>query len=1162
MNKLLTLLITLCCLTYFSAFSFVNHELTPVTNILNGTTLSKLNDGSIYKIAVSEAGVYKMSYAFLKDELKIDIDNIDPRNIQILSNGSGKLPELAKAARIDDLEEMAIFIQGEGDGQFNDGDYIIFYSEGPHKWNYNSSTQSFSRENNPYDDFNHLFIKIGNETGKRITNTPSANSGVYQSSEFNDYDRLEEDKVNLLSEASGAQGSGQNWFGELFSATRSKSKSFTFPNLISDQPARLTTAMVLRSGRSSSFTATINGDQIRSSTASNVVLTNIEATFARVASINRTFQPANGDDIEVNINYPAVGDGTNRGWLDYIELNVRRSLTYTGESMTFRDTRTITQPSSTFQLSNANANIQVWDITDVMNPSNQEISNSASTVSFNRNINNSLLHFLAFEADKITRQPEAIGSIENQNLHGIEQTDMLIIYHPDFKEAAERLAQHRRSHSQLNVSLVSIYQVYNEFSGGSMDPTAIRDMARMIKLRTDDFRYLLLFGDGSYDFRNRYNIATEQNQTNFVPVYETNESLHPVESFPADDYFGLLSDNESGELEGAVDIAVGRFTVRTRNEANAVVNKIIRYDTEAGFFRDWRNRLTFVADDEDGNTHINQADNIAVKVANNFEVFNINKIYLDAYEQESTPGGARYPQAQTALNRDIFRGAAVINYLGHGGSKGWSQERVLTIQDILSWKNDNRLPLFVTATCSFTGYDEPTITTAGEETFLNPDGGVIGLFTTTRAVYASSNFRLTSAVFDTIFQMSIDEDEPIGEILRVAKNFNPRDTTLSNARKFTLIGDPAMKLAIPKYEVVTSSINGIDVNTGTTDTLNALSKVTVEGFINDRNGQLKSDFNGTVYPTVFDKEIVVQTLAQDAGSREKQFTVQRNVVFKGKATVTNGRFTFQFIVPQDIDYSFGNGKISYYAENGQEDAAGYFNDVIIGGASENGVVDDQGPLVQVFMDSEDFILGGTTTKDPTLLVKLSDDNGINVAGSSIGHDLSGTLDNNTQNTYVLNDFYEAEENDYTKGTVRFPLFDLEPGEHRIQVKAWDIANNSSEGFTEFIVAESENAALDHVLNYPNPFTTNTQFQFEYNRVNQSIDVQVQIFTISGHLVKTIEDNLFHDGGISKLSWDGRDDYGDKLARGVYVYKVKVRSFDGDTSEGTIESDFEKLVILN
>ncbi len=600
-----------------------------------------------------------------------------------------------------------------------------------------------------------------------------------------------------------------------------------------------------------------------------------------------------------------------------------------------------------------------------------------------------------------------------------------------------------------------------------------------------------------------------------------------------------------------------------------MVDKIINYETNPATFGDWRNRIAFIADDEDGNLHIRDTDSkIADLTEKQYPNFNQEKIYLDAFPQVSTAGGEGFPLATEAIDRNIFRGVLAVNYLGHGGSKGWAQERVLDKDrgDIRQWNNFDKLPVFITATCSFAGFDDRNQVTAGEEVLLTPDGGGIALLTTVRAVFASSNARLVQTVFDTMFT-KINGDLPaLGQIMQFGKNSSTIGNG-ANSRKFMLLGDPAMQLALPRHNVLTTHINGVDVRTNPADTLRALQKVTIEGEIRDDNGQLLTNFNGEVFPTIFDKEVPYTTLSQDPGSPPFDFTLQKNIIFKGRASVRSGRFQFTFVVPKDINFTFGKGRISYYAadKTSRMDAAGHSEDIIIGGTDTDALADDEGPQVDVFMNSEDFVFGSITNESPTLLVKLTDDNGINIAGNSIGHDLEGILNENTKETIVLNDFYESELDDYTRGEVRYPLSSLKDGRYQIRVRAWDVANNVSEGYTEFVVASSSEVALKHVLNYPNPFVNTTCFQFEHNLANQELDVLINIYTVSGRLVKTLEKRIFADGFIvannSCIEWDGTDDFGDQLARGVYIYRVHVRAINTGTTERSGESDFEKLVIL-
>lgn len=1117
---------------------------------------SVLKDGTIYKIAVNETGIQKLDYNFLKDELKIDIDNIDPTTIKVYGNGGGILPRKISDFRYDDLQENAIQIVGEEDGRFDTNDYILFYGEGANKWRYDESEGIFNQETNIYDANNYYFIKIGSGTGKRITEQISLTTTEYTTNAFTDYVRLEKELINLLDNFSQGQGTGKDWYGDLFETIRQRTYAdFSFPNIITTEEGNIQVAFAGRSNSTSSFNAQISNDNF-SATISRSNTGDIEDEYAHIGRINETFMP-NSANLPVQIEYPQTASSL--GWLDYIQLNVRRNLIFTGNQLAFRDPKTLNAASSTFELANIRDNVQVWDISNPLAPRIQQLDKVGNNASFGVNTT-SLKEFIAFDGNGAFSTPTPIGNIPNQNIHGITSADLLIVYHKEFESAALQLAEHRRNHSRFEVATVLVDDIYNEFSSGSLDPTAIRDFTKMVAERSPKFNYLLLLGDGSFDYKN---IKRLENPSSFIPAYETDESLHPIEGFPTDDFYALLSDNEGANLRGALDIAVGRIPAKTAEEANAVVRKIINYDTNPKTLGNWRLNQTFMADDEDSSIHQRQANGIATKVDTVYDTYNINKIFLDAFQQVSTPGGERYPAAKEALNNEIFKGILVLNYLGHGGSKGWTQERVLEKNDILGWTNFNQLPLMVTATCSFTGYDDANFVTAGEDAILNPNGGAIGLFTTVRAVYSSQNERLTKAVFNQIYEKVNGEHPPIGEIMRLGKNSNSADTTNINARKFTLIGDPSMKLALPKFEVVTTKINNETVVNNKIDTIQALEKVTIEGFVADETGNPMLGFNGKIFPTIFDKKITVSNLRNDPSSRVLPFDIQKNVLFKGTASVTNGRFQFTFVVPKDINYEYGFGKISYYAENGKEDAAGVYENIIIGGTKADAAIDNEGPLVEVFMNDSTFVFGGRTNADPTLLVLLSDDNGINVSGTSIGHDLTAVLDNNTQNTFLLNEFYEAAQDDYRKGIVRFPLNDLASGMHQIKVKAWDVFNNSSEGITEFLVADAADAALERVLNYPNPFTTSTQFQFLHNlSAGQLMEIQVRIFTVAGRLVKTIETETVSDGNrVGDINWDGKDDYGGDLARGTYLYKVSVRPSSNEAIGETINSDFEKLVIL-
>lgn len=1126
------------------------------------TTTSVLNDGAIFKFGVSKSGVYKLSFEYLKNTLGIsNLESIDPRTIKMYGNGGAMLPEPNAATRPDDLLENAVFISGEADGKFDGSDFLLFYSPGPDRWSFNPTATGlqFLVSKNLYADQAFYFLKISAGNGLRVADRADIIDTNFSTSESDDFKWLEDEKINLLDYSSTGQGSGKRWFGDQFKNDRSNEYAdfFKFSDVNTSEPGRVRAVFAARCSDSTPFKLTA-GTTVFSAQISGVNITDPEGAFAAEGSVNGSFSMSSGD-FPVKFDYPPTGKDS-EGFLDNIGVQVRRSMKQNSNQMEFRDQRTMAQPTATFNLAGASAVHEIWDVTDPLNPVRQLFATDASGLRFGCPTAGVLKNFISFSKNDGFLAPDlTVGKLENQNIHGLDNLDLAIVFHKDFQAQAEQLAAHRSATSGLAVATIDAEKLFNEFGGGAADPTAIRDFARMLYERNPlKFKYLCLFGDGSFDFKN---LRKDEKPSGFVPVFETSQSYHAISAYPSDDFFALLDANEGGNIGGGLlDIGVGRLTVRTADEAADVVQKIVDYDLNPASLGDWRLRLIYAADDDDSNQHINQADTLAQDAERHYPIYNPEKIFLDAYQQVSTAGDDSYPEAKNAINSNVFKGGLVLNWIGHGGPRGWAQERVIGNSDIENWDNPKRLPLLITATCSFGGYDDPTTTTGGEQAFLKKNSGAIGLFTTVRAVFIGPNNKLTSAVADTIFSKTGGQNQAIGLILIRGKNRLGGD---ENSRRFTLIGDPSMQLAVPEYQVVMTEINSKTVAVGKKDTLQSLQPVVLKGLIRDgQNGQTLTNFNGTLFVTIFDKKTLVKTLGNDPGSYVRTFEVRKNIIFKGKASVKNGLWTVNFIVPKDIQYQFGQGKISFYAEDGTpNDAAGYYEDIIIGGTFANAVVDDTPPKVEVFMNDENFAFGGLTDAEPKIFARISDDKGINVTGASIGHDLTAVIDDRTANALILNDFYESAIDDATKGKAIYPLSKLEPGRHKVRVKAWDIANNSGEGETEFVVAESGLAALDHVLNYPNPFTTHTNFQFEHNLAGQVLHVQVQIFSVAGKLVKTLSADLSPDGyRVAGLGWDGLDDYGDQLAKGVYLYKIRVETA-GDAQKLKAESEFERLVLL-
>lgn len=1119
---------------------------------------SVLASGEWYKFSIQNDGVYKVTGAFLQ-ELGVNLSGLSSNSINLYGNGGELLPFENSIFRHDDLQPNAIEMHDGGDGVFGSGDFFLFYGKGPNSWTYNESEGLFEHQKHYYSSLAYYFVGIDIGDEVRISDAILADSPATHTVEtFDDYSFYEVNEKNMVQ-------SGRELYGEEFDIVTEYDFSggaFTFPNLDGTKEVSICVDAIGRTldvGSSSFNIQTQSNQQSFSITSVNNSYT---APVARAGKGTLNFLPSDGSsDLSVNLTFNKFA-ANSKGWLNYIRINARRHLVLSGNQMDFRDTQSIGADNiSEYKMQSASSLHRIWDVSDPINPENINFNLNGSEAMFRTN-SDELKQFIAFKNSGYL-SPTAVGSVANQNLHGMGFPDMVILSNSSFLSQANELADLHREEG-LEVQVVTPIQVYNEFSSGNPDITAVKMMMKMLYDRAtsqeEEPRYLLLFGDGSY-----LNNGFEGN-TNFLLTYQSNNSLSPLGSYVSDDYFGLLDDNEGEGSDDFIDIGIGRLPVKNVEEANAVVAKIKSYqsqNTQNGLghcsglgsdnvFGNWRNQLFFVGDDQDSNIHMSQANQLGQQVQDTYPEYDQTKVFLDAYVQESTPGGARYPEVEKAIRDNIERGNLITTYVGHGGEIGWAAERILDITTIQKFQNRNSLPVFLTATCEFSRYDDYERTSAGELLLLNPDGGAIALLTTTRLVFSSPNYALAQNFFEVALEDE-DFDTRLGDIVRLTKNATLSNGT--NKRNFSLLGDPALKMSYPKYTAETLSYTDVDGNA--IDTLNALSQVIVNGRILDENGVFMPSFNGEIIPVVFDKESTVNTLQND-GNSVFQFKTRRNTIYRGKAEVTNGEFSFTFVVPKDINYQFGSGRVSYYGLSQDADAHGFDENIIIGGSSDGSNDDGSGPSIDLFMNDENFVQGGMTNEEPILIAKVFDESGINTVGNGIGHDLTVVIDENSTNTITVNDFYESDLNTFKSGSVRYQLPALEPGEHTLSFKVWDVYNNSNSKTIDFIVAEDEEFALSHVLNYPNPFTTHTEFFFEHNRNCNSLEVDIQVFTVSGKLVKTISRIVNTEGFRSDgISWDGLDDFGDKIGKGVYVYRVHVKTPTGEKQE-----KFEKLVILN
>jgi len=1101
---------------------------------------SVLSSGQWFKIGIIQQGVHCLTYA---DMVQLGVSEpFSSADFRLYGNGGAMLPESNASFRYDDLMENPVMVYDGGDGYINAGDSILFYGQNTVSWKYNAALQRFERAINLYADTAYYFFTFDQGPGKRIQTYPQISQPEDTIvSTFDEHLFHEQDSVNLLR-------SGKQWYGEVFNDLETKDFSFPMTDVVSSNPLSISINMAVSSIQKSVVTSFVDG-VVNSTDTILPIDGNVNSDYAKPKTISLSVLPQ-GDTITVSISYNKP-QSSSVAWLNSIDLTGTRALTYRGRQMHFRNAGTAGKAVSRFGMTTTTVPPDIWNITDYMEIATMPLDINGGTCSVTA-YTDSVLEFVAFDENNLLH-PILLGSIPNQNLHGMPQAELVVVTHPDFLNEANTLADFHRTADGMMVAVATTTQIYNEFSSGKPDPAAIRDFLRMFyeRAQTDSLhriKYVLLMGDGSYDMKNRLKA-----NTNFIPAWQTNNSLVPTSSYVSDDFFTMLDPQEGENLAGNLDIGAGRFPVTSSQEAAVIVEKCIRYGTREDFIPDsyetgrvsnfdpWRNALTFIADDEDINLHLKQAEKLVTLVDSITKNFNIDKIYLDAYKQINTPFGTKYPEVNQVIDKQIAKGTLMVNYTGHGGETGLASENVLTMDEIEQYANYHNLPIFVTATCEFSRYDNPAFLSAGEKLLLNQKGGSIALFSTTRVAYAHSNEIVNRNLLKTAFVPVSGEKVRFGDMIRKAKNLCAAGVYMQN---FTLLGDPALAFAIPDYKVITNFC-GMDPASAN-DTLFNGNVVTVRGYIADEDSVIQQDFNGKLYPIVYDKPVLCHTLANDPGaSLIKDFYLQQSEIYRGNVTVTNGMFEFSFFVPRDISFSDGFGKISYYAKSHFHDATGVLDSLKLFNNGTNESADITGPAVAANMESLSFVDGDKTSSQPLMLLYLRDTSGINCFNIGIGHEITAVLDDDYDNPICLNDYFVQKADNYTAGSITYRFNTLSYGAHKISIKAFDLLNNSSETEINFYVEPPADAGFGRVYNYPDPFYDYTNFYIEHNMSLDEMQAKIAVFDITGRLSAEIDFKI--PAGCyqpTTYRWNARNLNGEPLSKGLYSYTVTLTDKNG------------------
>ena len=1163
---------------------------------------SVLANGEWRRFAIDASGVYKVTAQFLRS-IGVRLDGVNPETIKIYGTGGKPLPYINSENKFYDIPEVPVKIVGGEDGVFSGEDYLLFYGVGNKGYDQDNDTNL-----NPFSEEVFYYVTTGGKMQKKIISETAplkVADIVFQDYDFESFE--ESDLVNL-------GGIGRKWFGDKLDAgTSERSYNFEIPSPVVGSKVTVEIPMAGVYSLPPGVNVNITAGSVESRALSFNRFNKGTSAYGIILGGTPRITVDASANVNIKLSFDQKGDPSSEVFLDYIRVFANSNLTGIGRQFLFSNKKQATNSGiSEFRLSNAQNIASVWNVTDPY-AITERVNNFNSETFQVQTLSGVVSKFLAidnnnFYAPKQVKNSNVInqdlkGNVFRSNTQSNNEGDIeyLVITRSDFMGAANKLADFRRKQNGFNVKVVTVEQIYNEFSTGIQDVTAIRNFIKYIYDNPRDsskkLKFVCFLGDGSYDYKERL-----EGNTNIIPLYYAFNSNSFASSYTTDDFYGMMDASDGGNIAtDFLDIAVGRIVAPTPEIANEMVDKLISY-YDRDSYGAWRNKFLFVSDDVDGRDGgIDgklelKLDFVADQLKSKLKNANVKKLFSDAFKQEITAAGARYPVVKQNLLNTFESGAAYINYFGHGGEDGLSSEFIFRAKDARELTNKKRLTVFTTLTCELTRFDNPLRETAGELLYWNKNGGAVALLTTTRNLFVRTGLNLNPILAEALFTDN-QESVPIGEALRIAKNNLAGDG--ANKRTVFCVGDPALKIVFPKPKVLLTEVDGVSVFDENFDekvgSLKALSKIKLTGRVVNLNDQVVLDsnnvlvsipeaittFNGVINVVLFDKTEEKETLANDGirvcfklsetvpGEIENcdatdpfkiKFKDIGNQIFSGQASVKNGIFEIEFVLTKNIKLPVGQGRVSFYAQDLKVlNDQGGAKEISIGGLNTEAEIDVVPPVVNLFLNSENFLDGQLVNNTPNLIAKFFDANGINTAGG-VGHDILIVIDGDEKNPINLNEFYTTEVDDFTKGVINFRLKDLSPGEHTLRIRVSDVFNNVANQEISFIVGDKDQFTVSEVLNYPNPFTSYTEFWFNHTGPQQDVlDVMVQVMTISGKIVTTkfatlSENTNNYQGGIS---WDGKDDFGNKVGKGVYVYKIVIKS---TLTEKTF-STLEKLVVL-
>jgi hypothetical protein len=1078
--------------------------------------------GKWLKITTTQRAIYQVTGAQLK-QMGVSLP-INSSKIQLFGFDLSALSEKVPSNVPPGNQEMSIEVKDGGDGNFDEIDRFIFYAPGNIVWEKWGADLQWKHKKLHHSDTAFYFLTIG-EIGKRIEFAKTVSSSTQKINTYQDHILWENDSLNILN-------SGKLWLGSPMGQGAGKlssiSTNINTANLIETFPILVNTQYVSTNyNQKAQFDFNWSDTKIKSTLINPVSGLVYDAT-ANMVLDSFSFWPTKNSIANTNLALQYNAPLGSTGWVDFVTFHLTKSLRFANRNTLFfhgQDAQ-----SNLYELGDADATTMVWDISNPLNPLALTTSYTNNQISFTSNGTNQSSYF-AFKQNAF-EYVVSIDSLSNQNILTNTQIDYLIIAPSTFQQAAIKLQNFHQKQNGFEVVIIDPVKIYNEFSGGLVHPVAIRNFLKWLQINSSKnnlsfAKYLCIIGAADFNIK-------RLNKNSQVPVFESEASLDILNSYASDDFYAILKEGADINFPSSVnslDIAIGRIPAKTNAEADTLVNKIIQYclGNSRGI---WQNQITWVADDGDYNLHLQDAESIVSGIQSKNNQWNHKKIYLDLYPATNTAGGLTYPLVVNEIAQTINNGSLVLNYTGHGNYLRLTEEAVINSASMQAWNNVGRLPLMITASCDFAPYDQPQLSPIGFNALMQNSNGIIGLVAANRLVFAYSNKQINEQFAQALLVPNKEgQYYSIGQSLQMAKNANwSMQGDKLNAFKFSLLGDPALKLSIAKNKIQLSI----------KDSLTAGTLTKLDGQI--MKGQtIHSAFNGWVDCIVYDVIKEKTTLGNQASSIKTTVPTKDGILYRGKATVVNGKFSVQFILPKETSTANGSISIQTFAYNQTEDAIGVANNIVVQPAFFIQQLDTIGPRINAFINDTNFTNNSWVSDRANLIIQLKDSSGIQSSGNALGHDLLFIVDDDVQNPFVLNNYFMADINTYQSGTIVYTLPKLSIGKHQLVIKAWDLLGNLSKDTLWFIVPAQELLKAKDLVNKPNPMVHFTQFSFDVNIQDPNLQTEFSLRNLNGQLLVNKVLPVVQNANKWVMNWDGRDQSGATIPPGFYFYTITIRS---------------------